>query len=78
MVHLQHLQEDGTRLGLFHSKDMLYNGVYPEIMCIKALGSHIFHCLFMRSDEGEWVFEGWVPTICEDEVLWRCVESTGV
>lgn len=78
MVHLQHLQEDGPRLGLYHSKGMLYNGVHPEIMCIKALGSHIFQCLFMRSDEGRRVLEGWIPTICEDEVPWRSVESTGI
>lgn len=29
VVHLQHLREDGPRLGLYHSKGMLYNGVYP-------------------------------------------------
>ncbi|KAG7469900.1 hypothetical protein MATL_G00133710 [Megalops atlanticus] len=68
------LQEDGPEPGLHHPKSTLYNGACPGMMAVEALGSHTLYWPLVGRDEGEWVFEARVPSVCEDKVPCRRVE----
>lgn len=64
VVHLQRLKEDGPEPRLHHSKSTLYNRACPGMMRVEALGSHTLNWPLVRSDEGKWMLETWVPSIC--------------
>ena len=73
MVHLQCLQEDGPEPGLHQSKGTLNDRACLRMMAVEVLGCHTLHLPLVGIDEGEWMLEAPVPTVCKDEVPWRRV-----
>lgn len=73
VLHFQRMKEHGPEPGLQHAKGTLNNIPCPVV--VEALGFHTLHWPLVGSDEGEWMLEAGVPSICKDEVPWRRIQS---